>query len=88
MLEQAGERAGSEHDGALLVARAEAVEEELRERGDVFAALAQRRNGEADGREAEGEVGKQQSLTGHLAQRSLRGSEQNGAAWRAVLKGS
>ena len=59
MLQQAGERAGAEDDGALLIAGADAVKQGLGERGDVFAALAQRRNGEADGGEAEGEVGQQ-----------------------------
>ena len=88
VLEEAGERAGSEEHGALLIAGADAVEQGLGERGDVFAALAQRRNGEADGGEAEGEVGEQESLTGHLAQRRLRGGEQDGAAGRTILKGA
>ena len=86
MLKEAGESAGSEDDGALQVACADAVEEELGEGGDVFATLTQRRNGEADGSEAKGEVGKKQSLTGHLAQRGLRRSEQDRAARRTVLK--
>jgi hypothetical protein len=44
-------------------------------------------NGKADGGEAEGEVGQQQALTGHLAQRGLRGGQHHGAARRAVLEG-
>ena len=88
VLEEPGERAGSEDDGALLIAGADAVEEELGERGDVFAALAQRRNGEANGGEAEGEVGEKKPLAGHLAERCLRGGEEDGAAGRAVLQGS
>jgi len=86
VLEEAGEGAGSEDDGALLIAGADAVEEELRERGDIFAALAQRRDSEADGGEAKGEIGKKKSLTGHLAQRRLRRCEQDRAARRAILK--
>ena len=86
VLEETGECAGAEDDGALLVAGADAVEQGLGERGNIFAALAQRRNGEADGGESEGEVGKKKSLTGHLAQRGLRGGEQDGAAGRAVLE--
>ena len=86
VLQEAGKGAGSKNDGALLVARAEAVEQELGERGDVFAAQAQRRNGEADGGEAEGEVGQQKSLAGHLAQRGLRRGEDDGAARRAILE--
>ena len=45
-----------------------------------------RRNGEADGGETEGEVGHEQALTGHLAQRGLRGGEQDGAAGRTILE--
>ena len=45
------------------------------------------RNGEADGGEPEGEIGQQQSLTGHLAKRGLRGGQHHGAARRAILKG-
>ena len=86
VLQETGEDAGPEDDGALLVASADAVEEELGERGDVFAALAQGWDGKADGSEAEGEVGEQQALAGHLAQRCLRGSEKDGAAGWAVLK--
>ena len=87
VLDEASERAGAEDDGALLVAGAEAVKQALGERGDVFAALAERRDGEADGGEAEGEVGDEQSLAGHLAERGVGGGEQDGAAGRAVLKG-
>src|SRR5271157_3277956 len=54
VLEEAGHGSGAEGDGALLVAGADAVEQGLGEGGDVFAALAQGRNGEADGGEAEG----------------------------------
>jgi hypothetical protein len=57
VLEKAGERAGSEKDGALLIAGADAVEEELDERGDIFAALAERRDGKANRSEAKCEVG-------------------------------
>ena len=86
VLQEAGEGAGAEDDGALLIAGADAVEQGLGEQGNVFAALAQRRNGEADGGKAEGEVGQQQALAGHLAQRGLRGGEDDGAARRAVLE--
>ena len=86
VLEEAGEGAGAEDDGAMLVACAEAVEEGLGEQRDVFAALAERGNGEADGGEAEGEVGHEQALTGHLAEGGLRRGEDDGAAWGAVLK--
>jgi hypothetical protein len=44
-------------------------------------------NGEADGGETEGEVGHEQALAGHLAQRRLRGGEQDGAAGGTVLEG-
>ena len=77
---------GPRRDGALLIAGADAVKEELNERGDVFTALAKRRDGKANRSEAKREVGKEQSLTGHLAQRSLRGGEQDSAAGRTVLK--
>jgi hypothetical protein len=76
VLEEAGKRAGSEDDWALLVAGAEAIEEKLRERGNVFTALAQRRDGEANGGETKSEVGEKESLAGHLPQRSLRRGEQ------------
>jgi hypothetical protein len=71
VLQEASERAGTEEDGALLVAEADALEEGLGEWGDVFAAQAQGRNGEANGCEAESEVGDKQALTGHLTKRSL-----------------
>ena len=77
---------GPRSDRALLIAGADAVEQGLGERGNVFAALAQRGNGKADGGEAEGQVGQQQPLAGHLAQRGLRGGKQHGAARRAVLQ--
>ena len=86
VLEKAGERAGSQKDRALLIAGADAVEEELDERGDVFTALAERRDEKANRSEAKGEVRKEQSLAGHEAERSLRGSNQNGVAGRTVLK--
>ena len=41
VLEEAGECAGAEDDGALLVAGADAVKQGLGEGGNVFAALAQ-----------------------------------------------
>jgi hypothetical protein len=75
VLEEAGERAGAEDDGALLVAAAEAFEEALGDGGDVFAALAQGWDGEPDGGEAIGEVGHEQALAGHLAERGLRRRE-------------
>ena len=86
VLEQACERAGAENDGALLVAGADAVEQRLGQRGDIFAALAQRRNGEANRGEAESQVGQQESLAGHLAQRGLRRGQEHGAARRTVLQ--
>jgi len=86
VLKKAGKCAGPEDDGALLIASTDALEEELGERGDVFAALAQRRDGKANRGEAEGEVGEKKSLAGHLAERGLRRGKQNGAAGRAVLK--
>lgn len=69
MLEQAGERAGAEHDVTLLIAGGDALEESLGEGCDVFAPLAQGRNSEADGGETEGEVRHEQALAGHLTQR-------------------
>jgi hypothetical protein len=87
VLKEAGEGAGAEDDVALLIAGGDALEQGLGERGDVFAALAQGRNGEADGGEAEGEVGHEQALTGHLAKRRFRRGDENGAAGRAVLQG-
>jgi len=57
VLEESGEGTGAEEDRALLVAEADALEEGLGEGGDVFAAEAQGRNGEANGGQAEGEVG-------------------------------
>src|ERR1039458_505942 len=87
VLEEADKGAGAEDDGALLVAGADAVKEGLGERGDVFAAQAQGWNGEADGGETEGEVRHEEALTGHLAERGLRGGEQDGAAGGTVLEG-
>jgi hypothetical protein len=86
VLEKAGESAGTEDDGALLITGAEAVEKVLGERSDVFAALAQGWNSETDGSETKGEVGEEQPLAGHLAQRSFRRGENDGAAGRAILK--
>jgi len=86
VLEESGEGTGAEEDRALLVAEADALEEGLGEGGDVFATQAQGRNGEANGGEAEGEVGEQETLASHLAERSLRGGEENGAAGGAVLE--
>src|SRR5208337_5372759 len=87
VLQKARESAGSKHDRALLVADAEPLEKELRKRSNVFAALAQRRNSEADGGQAEREIGKQKALASHLPQRGLRRRKQHGAAGRAILKG-
>ncbi len=87
MLEKPGQCAGAEHDGALLIADADAVEQGLGERADVFTAHAQGRNGEADGAKAEGEVRHEQALTGHLAERGLRRGQEHGAAGRAILQG-
>jgi len=75
VLKEPGERAGAEDDGSLLVAAAEAFEEALGDGGDVFAALAQGRDGETDGGEAIGEVGHEQALADHLAKGGLRGRE-------------
>ena len=86
VLQEAGEDSGSEDNGTLLVACTDAVKKELGERSDIFAALAQGWDGEANGSEAEGEVGQQQALTGHLAERCLRGSEEDGAAGGAILE--
>ena len=87
MLQKAGERAGPQCDGALLIAGAQAVEQELRERSDVFAALAQRRNRETNRGQTEGKVRQKKSLASHLAQRGLRRSKQDGAARGAILQG-
>jgi len=86
VLEQAGEGAGAEHDGPLLVAGADAVKQGLGQGRDVFAAHAQRGNGEADGGEPEGQVGHEKALTGHLAERGLRGGQHHGAARGTVLE--
>ena len=87
MLDEAGERAGSENHGSLLIAGAEAFEEALGQGGDVFAAQAEGGHGEADGGEAEGEVGHEETLAGHLAQRGMGRGEQDGASGGAILKG-
>ncbi len=87
VLEETGEDARSEDDVALLIAGGDALEERLGERGDVFAALAQGRNGEANGGEAEGEVGQEEALAGHVAKRRFRRGDEDGAAGRAVLQG-
>jgi hypothetical protein len=87
-LEETGKCAGSEDDWALLVAGADAVEEKLRERGDVFAALAQRGDGEANGSEAKGEVGEKKSLAGHLAEGGGIGVGGQPLAGVAALKGA
>jgi hypothetical protein len=87
VLEEAGEGAMSKEDRALLVSEADALKQGLGEGRDVFAALAQGRNGEADGGEAEGEVGEKQALASHLAERGLRGGEEDGASGGAVLEG-
>ncbi len=87
VLEEAGEGAGSEDDVALLIAGGDALEQGLGEGGDVFAALAQRRDGEADGGEAEGEVGQEETLAGHVAKRRFRRGDEDDAAGRAILQG-
>jgi hypothetical protein len=86
VLQQPGQRAGPQHHGALLVARADAVQQRLGQHGNVFAALAQRGNGKADGGEPEGQIGQQQALRGHLAQRGLRGGQQDRSGPRTVLQ--
>ena len=70
----------------MLVADADAVEQGLGERGDIFAALAQRGNGEAEGGKPEGQVGQHQPLLGHLAQRGLRGGQHDRVPRRTVLQ--
>ncbi len=87
VLKESGEGAGSENDVALLIAGGDPFEQGLSERGDVFAALAQGRNGEADGGETEGEVGEEYSLAGHVTKRGFGGSDEDGAAGRAILQG-
>jgi len=82
VLQKAGECAGSKGHGALLIADAEPVEQELGQWSNIFAALAQRRNSEADGGQAEREIGKKKSLASHLPQRGLRRGKQDGAAGR------
>ena len=86
VLEQACERTGAENDGTLLVAAADAVEKGLCKSGDVFFAIAQGRDGEADGGETEGEVGHEQALPGHLAERGFRGGDEDSAAGGAILE--
>ena len=86
VLEEAAEGSRSEGDRALLIAVADAFEEELSEGGDIFAALAKGRNGEADGGKAEGEVGEEQALAGHLAQGCLGGCQDYGASGGTVLE--
>ena len=71
VLQEAGEGAGAKNHRALLIEAADTVEQRLGEDGDVFAALAERGNGESDGGEAEGQIGQQEALRGHLAQRGL-----------------
>ena len=75
VLEEACEGSGAEEHGPLLVADADAFEEGLGEWGDVFAAEAEGWDGEPDGAEAEGEVGEDQTLADHLAERGLGGGE-------------
>ena len=87
VLDEAAEGSWSEGDGTLLIAAADAFEQELGKRGDIFAALAQGWNGEADGGKAKGQVGEEQALSGHLAQGYLRGSEDYGASGGAILEG-
>lgn len=82
VLEQAGEGTRTEDNGPLLVAQAEAIKKVLGERGDIFASLAERRNSETDGSETEGEVGDENTLSGHLAEGSL---DQDCSPGRTVL---
>jgi len=84
--EEAGEGSGAETDGALLISAAEALEQELSKGCDVFSALAQGRDGEADGGEAEGEVRQKESLAGHLAERGLGRGEHDRAARGSILE--
>ena len=86
MLEEAGERAGSEDEGALLVAAAEPVKERLGEGRDFFSTLAQRWDGESDGGEAVGEVRDQEPLGDELPQGSLGRGDEGGAAGGQVLE--
>ena len=79
--------AGRKDHGTKLVAGAEAVKQELCEGGNIFAALAQRRDGEADRGEAESEVGEEHALAGHVTKRCLRGSDDDGATGGTVLEG-
>lgn len=71
MLQKPGESARRKDDGTELIAGAEAVEEKLRERGDIFATLAKRRESEAYRSEAEGEIGEEDALASPLAKRSF-----------------
>jgi len=86
VLQQASQSAGAQDDGALLVAGADLVEEELREGCDVFAALAQWRNDKTDGGEPEGKIREQKTLASHLAERGLRGRDEDSAAGGTVLE--
>ena len=62
----------AKHGGTLLVPGADSFKQRLGERNNVFAAHAQRGNGEPDGAETESEVGQKQALGGHLTERCLR----------------
>lgn len=86
VLEEPGKRAGAEDNRALLIAAADAVEEGLSEDGDIFLALAQGGNREAQGGKAEGEVGEHLPLLGQLAQRSLRGGQQDEVPRLTILQ--
>src|ERR1035437_1522742 len=54
VLQEAGQSTGPQDHGAVLVAAADAVQQRLGERRNVFSSLPQRWNGKADGGEAEG----------------------------------
>src|SRR5579863_9327153 len=69
-----------------MIARADAVQKECGKRRDVFAALTQRRNGEANSREAKGELRQKKAFAGHLTEGSLRGGNQRKRLGVAALQ--
>lgn len=71
--------------GRLLVAMADVLEDGLSERGDVFTAVAEGWQQEADGREAEGEIGQEAALIRKLAERRMgRGEEKETRGAREI----
>lgn len=85
MLQKTSQRAGAQLHRTMLIATADAIEQRLRDGRNVFAAHAQRGNGKTNGGETEGEIGQQQPLAGHLAQRGLRrGNQQNAGGWMVL----